>query len=224
MIDRRLHEWDVSPARAVAIQSEFASHLIDQPLPLESVRLVAGVDVSVKPDADGHARSRAAIAVLSFPDLRLIETAVAIQPTGFPYIPGLLAFREGPVVLEAYRQLRTLPDVLIFDGMGRAHPRRMGIAAHLGLWLDRPTIGCGKSWLIGEYEPPAPERGAWSPLYDRGEIIGAALRTRANVSPVFVSQGHRCDLVSAIALTLACTMRYRLPETTRAAHRAAGAF
>jgi deoxyribonuclease V len=224
MMPDPLHEWDVSPAQAAAIQRALAPRLIDQPLPLESVRLVAGVDVSVRPDADGHSLSRAAIAVLTFPELRLVETAAALQPTRFPYIPGLLAFREGPVVLEAYQRLRTLPDVLIFDGMGRAHPRRMGIAAHLGLWLDRPTIGCGKSWLIGEYDPPAPERGAWSPLRDRGEVIGAALRTRAHVSPVFVSPGHRCDLASAIALTLACTTRYRLPETTRAAHRAAGDF
>lgn len=224
MTPRLLHEWDVTPARAIALQRELASRLIDEPLPLESIELVAGVDVSVKPDAEGRALSRAAIAVLTFPDLRLIETATAIQPTPFPYIPGLLAFREGPVVLDAFDRLRHLPDALIFDGMGRAHPRRMGIAAHLGLWLDRPTVGCGKTWLIGEHQPPAPERGAWSPLRDKGEIIGAALRTRANVSPVYISHGHRCDLPSAIALTMACTTRYRLPETTRAAHHAAGEF
>lgn len=223
-----LHRWDVTPVEAVAVQHTLAPRLIsDQPIALDRVRLIAGVDVSVKPRPDSDPAhpafvSTAAVVVLSFPALTVLETVRAAMPTPFPYIPGLLTFREGPVLLDAFARLQHTPDVFIFDGMGRAHPRRMGIAAHLGLWLDRPTIGCGKTWLIGAYDEPPAERGAWSPMRDRGEVIGAAVRTRATAKPVYISVGHRAELTSAVALIMACTGRYRLPEPIRAAHHAAG--
>jgi deoxyribonuclease V len=223
MIVERLHDWNVTPEAAVAIQRELAAHVdCETPLALADVRLVAGVDVSVRPGPDGQSWSQAAVVVLSFPELRAVETVRAKLPTPFPYIPGLLAFREGPALEEAFTLLQTTPDVLLFDGMGRAHPRRMGIATHMGLWLQRPTVGCGKTLLVGRCSPPDDVRGAWSALTDRGETIGAALRTRAGVQPVYISSGHRIDLASSLALVMACTGRYRLPEPIRAAHRAAG--
>jgi deoxyribonuclease V len=161
------------------------------------------------------------VVVLTFPDLELVEHAIARQPTDFPYVPGLLSFREIPTVLEALAQLATSPDLILCDGQGIAHPRRFGIACHLGWWLDRPTIGVAKSRLIGEHEEPGPEKGSWTPLRHRDEVIGAVLRTRTNVKPVFVSPGHRVSLETAIHYTLACTPRYRLPETTRHADRLA---
>ncbi len=212
-----LHDWDLAPKAAIALQRELTPRLIsDVPLALEGVASIAGVDVSVR-----QKRSRAAVVVMSFPQLETLEIARAEAAASFPYIPGLLAFREGPVVLAALRRLRCEPEVFIFDGMGLMHPRRLGIASHLGLWLGRPTIGCGKSHLIGEYAEPAPEKGGCSPVRHRGELIGAALRTRSQVKPVFVSVGHMADLDSALRLTLAATTRYRLPEPLRAAHKAA---
>jgi deoxyribonuclease V len=219
-----LHDWNISPSEAIALQKKLASQLIDRPLDLDAMKLVAGVDVSVKPDAAGVPQSQAAIAVLSFPDLEPVETALAHMPTPFPYIPGLLSFREGPVLEAAFAQLQSEPDVYIFDGMGRAHPRRIGIAAHMGLWLNKPTIGCGKTLFVGRHAEPALERGSYADLIDRGEVIGVALRTRDKVKPVYISAGHLCDLSSAIALTMRCVTRYRLPEPIRAAHHAAGEF
>ncbi|MBC8099828.1 MAG: deoxyribonuclease V [Armatimonadetes bacterium] len=213
-----LHSWDLTPTAAIALQRELAVQcIVDQPLALESVRWVAGVDVSVQGD-----ESQAAVVVMTYPELQVVETVLARQPTPFPYIPGLLTFREGPVLVEAFAQLQQVPDVFIFDGMGRAHPRRIGIAAHLGLWLDKPTIGCGKTHLIGAYTDPGLHKGAASYLSDKGEVIGAVLRTRANTKPVFISAGHRIDLDSALRLVMACSPQYRLPEPIRAAHRAAG--
>jgi deoxyribonuclease V len=218
-----LHPWNLTPAEAVALQTQLASRLIvDAPLDLSAVRYVAGVDVSVKADKHGVDQSRAAVVVLTFPALRVVETVTAAIPTPFPYIPGLLSFREGPALERAFALLQYEPDAFLFDGMGRAHPRRIGIAAHLGLWLDRTTIGCGKTWLIGEYSEPPKERGAHAEMTDKGEVIGAALRTRATAKVVYISPGHRCDLASALALTMACTGKYRLPEPIRAAHNAAG--
>lgn len=220
-----LHDWNITPDAAIRLQKELAARLIsDRPLDLDAIRLVAGVDVSVKPDAAGVPQSQAAIAVLTFPDLTVVETALAHMPTPFPYIPGLLSFREGPVLEAAFAGLQSEPDVFIFDGMGRAHPRRIGIAAHMGLWLNRPTIGCGKTLLVGHHTEPPIERGGYANLVDRGELIGVALRTRDKVKPVYISPGHLCDLPSAIALTLRCVTRYRLPEPIRAAHHAAGEF
>ncbi|MDX2161360.1 MAG: deoxyribonuclease V [bacterium] len=220
-----LHEWAVTPAEAVALQKALASQLIaDRPLDIDAIRYVAGVDVSVKDTPGGVAMSQAAVAVLAFPSLRLVEAARAVLPTPFPYIPGLLSFREGAVILKAHELLTLQPDVYIFDGMGRAHPRRIGIASHIGLWLNKPTIGCGKTHLTGRYTDPPHERGAWSPLTDRDELIGAVLRTRPNTKPVYISVGHLASLPTALDLVMRCTGKYRLPEPIRAAHHAAGEF
>lgn len=214
-----LHTWNLSPQEAIALQRRLAQQLADVPLDWEALRTVAGVDVSVKGDT-----SQAAIVVLSFPELCVVETATARQPTPYPYIPGLLTFREGPVVLEALSRLRHEPDVFMFDGMGRIHPRRMGIAAHIGLWLQKPTLGCGKTHFIGHADEPGRQAGTISPLMDAEEVIGSVVRTRAGVRPVYISAGHLITLADAVALTLRCTTRYRLPEPIRAAHRAAGAL
>lgn len=214
------HDWNLTPEQAVALQKQMAAEVIsDQPLNLSAIRLVAGVDVSVRENV-----SQAAVVVLRYPDLTVIETVLAHAPTPFPYIPGLLSFREGPVLEDAFRQLQHEPDVFIFDGMGIMHPRRLGIASHMGLWLDRPTIGCGKTRLVGRYEEPEPERGSQSPLLYYGQQLGVVLRTRDRVKPVFISPGHRADLQTSIDVILACTPRYRLPEPIRAAHKAAGKF
>jgi deoxyribonuclease V len=213
------HPWNLSPAAAMALQRELRPHLIlaDR---LGSVRRVAGVDVGF--EANGTV-TRAAVAVLRYPELDLLETAIARRPTEFPYIPGLLSFRELPAVLEALDQLRELPDLLLCDGQGIAHPRRLGIASHLGLLVDVPSIGVAKTRLCGAHEePPTRPRGAWTPLRAaEGEIIGAVLRTRPGVKPLYVSPGHRIGLETAIAYVLGCCTRYRLPETTRHAHRLA---
>ncbi len=215
-----LHDWNISPADAVALQRRLAPQLVyDRPIDLDAVRRVAGVDVSVKNNV-----SQAAVVIMTFPDLQIIESRVAVQPTPFPYIPGLLSFREGPVLVDVFAQLEHEPDVFIFDGMGRAHPRRIGIASQMGLWLQKPTIGCGKTKLSGIYIEPPPERGASAPLIDRGELVGAILRTKEKTKPVFISVGHRADLATSVELVMRCTTRYRLPEPIRAAHNAAGDF
>jgi deoxyribonuclease V len=212
------HPWDVSPRQAREIQNDLRQ-LVRRCTLKDLPEIVAGVDVSVR---DGQARS--AIVLLSFPELTPFEAATAERPATFPYIPGLLAFREGPVVLEALERLTQRPDVLIFDAQGLAHPRRMGLATHLGLLLDLPSVGCAKSRLCGEYTEPDARKGSWTQLRDGDHVIGAVVRTRDNVKPLFVSIGHRVDLEAAVALVLDCTPRYRLPETTRWAHRvAAGA-
>lgn len=210
------HPWDVSPAEAREIQRQMCGYVLAQPLDHQP-EIVAGIDVSIK---DGQAR--AAVVLLSYPDLVPFRAATAEMPVSFPYVPGFLAFREGPVALAALEQLTEQPDVLIFDAQGLAHPRRMGLAAHLGVLLDVPAVGCAKSCLCGEYEEPGEKKGSWTPLVDGGEVIGAVVRTRDGVRPVFVSIGHRVDLGTAVALVLSCAPRYRLPETTRWAHRVAG--
>jgi deoxyribonuclease V len=161
------------------------------------------------------------VAVLRFPGLDLAEWAWAELPTDFPYIPGLLSFREIPVILAAMERLTLAPDLVLVDGQGIAHPRRIGIASHLGVLLDLPTIGAAKSRLVGRYDEPGPERGDRSPLVHRGEVVGAVLRTRSRVGPLFVSAGHRVSLDTAVGYTLACAPKYRLPETTRQAHNLA---
>lgn len=212
-----LHDWDLSPKAAIRLQARLAASLIsDAAFDIDAIESVAGVDVSVK---DGV--STAAVVVMRFPALAILETTRAEQATAFPYIPGLLAFREGPVILQALSQLRCEPDVFLFDGMGQIHPRKLGIAAHLGLWLGRPTLGCGKTHYIGEYNEPDALKGSFSPLIYRGEQLGVVLRTRTNVKPIYLSVGHLGEIDRAIALTLACTTKYRLPEPIRAAHRAA---
>ncbi len=182
------------------------------------VRRVAGVDVGVDQPTG---LARAAVVVLSYPDLTFLESAHARLPLSFPYVPGLLSFRELPVILQALQQLTQPPDLILCDGQGLAHPRRFGLACHLGVWCDIPTIGVAKSRLLGEHLPPGEKRGDWQPLLDGEEVIGAALRTRTGAKPLFISTGHRIDLATAMAYVLECAPRYRLPETTRQAHRLA---
>ena len=210
------HRWDVSPDEAKNIQYGLRQHMRSFALQ-DRPEIVAGVDVSVR---DGQARS--AVVLLSFPELEPVEAATAESPVTFPYVPGLLAFREGPVVLEAFERLTRQPDVLVFDAQGCAHPRRMGLATHLGILLDVPSVGCAKSRLCGEHDEPDAKKGSWTYLWDGDEIIGAVVRTRDYVKPVFVSIGHRVNLETAVALVLDCAPDYRLPETTRWAHWVAG--
>jgi deoxyribonuclease V len=211
------HPWDLTPHEAVALQQELRQYIIttDQ---LGVVGTVAGVDAGFEQDG---AITRAAVAVLSYPKLELLAIAIARRPTRFPYIPGLLSFREIPAVLDALAQLRITPDLLLCDGQGIAHPRRLGIASHLGLVTDIPSIGVAKSRLWGTHGPVPEERGRWTPLRDGTEIIGAVLRTRIGVQPLFISPGHRVSLATAIRYVMGCCTRYRLPETTRQAHRLA---
>lgn len=210
------HDWNLAPEAAGDLQSSLAERvrLSDEGCP---PRTVAGVDVSVKNEV-----SRAAVAVLSFPALEILTYAVAERPTVFPYIPGLLSFRETPVILDALARVNAEPDLLIFDGQGIAHPRRLGIASHVGVLLDRPTVGCAKSRLCGRHQEPPPERGGSAPLVHRGETIGTVLRTRDRVKPVFVSPGHRISMGMAVARVLDCCAGFRLPETTRWADGIAG--
>jgi deoxyribonuclease V len=211
------HPWRVSPAEARAIQERLSGRVVAAGEPTRLAR-VAGVDVGFEDDGK---TVRAAVAVLSYPGLQPVEAAIARVPTTFPYVPGLLSFRELPGVLGALARLRALPDLVLCDGQGLAHPRRFGIACHLGVLTGLPTIGVGKTRLIGEYDEPGRHKGDWSPLRHQGETLGAVLRTREGVKPVFVSPGHKVSLAAALRLTLSCTRRYRLPETTRAAHRLA---
>jgi deoxyribonuclease V len=212
---QKLHEWNLSPTEAIALQKELRARTRLVPLNISAIRTVAGADISFNKYSE---TIYAGIVVLEFPSLEVLETSGVITATKFPYIPGLLSFREIPALLEAWQKLRCEPDVLICDGHGIAHPRRLGIGAHAGLLVERPTIGCAKSVLVGKYEEPEKTRGSWSPMIHRGETIGAALRTKNNVQPVYVSPGHLCDLPSAIEVLLRCDTGYRIPEPTRRAH------
>ena len=217
MADTLAHPWPTSTREAIALQESLRDGVIERD-EVGEVRHVAGVDVGFE---DGGQTTRAAVVLLSFPDLALISSRVARRPTSFPYVPGLLAFRELPAILEALASLEARPDLILCDGHGRIHPRRFGLACHLGVATDIPTIGVGKSHYLGQYEPPGPNRGNWNPITDRGERIGAIVRTRPNVRPIYVSVGHRVDLAAAVATTLRCITRYRLPEPTRLAHQQA---
>ena len=212
-----MHAWDVSPKEAIEIQKALQTHvrLSDD---FGEIKTVAGVDVGFE---DNNTITRAAIAVLDFNTLEVVETAIARRPTTFPYVPGLLSFREVPCVLEAMLKLSAEPDLLLCDGQGIAHPRRFGIAAHLGLLLDIPAVGVGKSRLTGTHETVPLEKGSSVPLMDKGEQIGVVLRTRTNVSPLYISPGHRVSVDTAYQLVMHCVTKYRLPETTRHAHRLA---
>jgi len=210
----------VTPKEAAAIQRELRGRVVLDD-DLGEVRLVAGADIAL------DLRERLGIGgvvVYTMPGLEEVERRTAICPLTFPYIPGLLAFREAPVLLEVFAQLEAEPDVVMFDAHGLAHPRRMGLACHLGLVLDVPAIGCAKSVLVGAFDEPPAEKGAWTPLVHDGETVGAAVRTRDRVKPVYVSQGHRISLSRAIALTLACTDGTRIPKPTREADRLVGAL
>jgi deoxyribonuclease V len=215
--ERYAHGWNVDPSGAADIQRELRPQLITENR-LGTVNLVAGVDVGF-PNRD---IARAAVVILRFPELVPVDCAVAEEPVQFPYIPGLLAFREVPVVLAAVKKLQHLPDLFIFDAHGLAHPRRLGLASHAGLLLDTPSIGCAKSRLVGQHVELGVNRGDRSPLMDEGKQIGVVLRTRARVKPVYVSIGHKVDLETAVQYVLDCAPKYRLPETTRYAHRVAG--
>jgi deoxyribonuclease V len=211
---RHLHDWNLSPRDAVTLQSRLREQVIIAPLdrPIETI---AGADISFNKFSE---TIYAGIVVLRLPSLETVEEVGVVTTTQFPYVPGLLSFRETPAVLEAWTKLKIEPEAVMFDGQGIAHPRRIGIASHVGLMLERPTIGCAKSVLVGKYEEPPLERGAWTPMVDRGETIGAAVRTKARVQPIFVSPGHLIDLEGAIQLAMQCDGGYRQPEPTRRAH------
>lgn len=220
---RNLHEWNLSYAEARELQTRLAGQVRFEPLD-KPPRLIVGLDCAFSKDGK---RTFAAAVMLEVADvrgdsfdLRHVETVSAEQETRFPYIPGLLSFREAPVCLEAAGKLSREADLYLIDGQGIAHPRRLGLASHLGLFFDKPTVGCAKSRLIGTFDEPGSEKGAWSPLQDREEQIGAVVRTRSRVKPIFVSVGHKCTLEDAIRISLACTTRYRIPEPTRLAHQA----
>lgn len=213
------HAWDVSTAEARAIQIDLAGRVdLTDAVSLAAIETVAGVD-NTYVKMDGQTTAGAVVVVLTFPALEVIATAVAWQPIAFPYVPGLLSFREAPAVLAACADLTVEPDLFLCDGQGYAHPRRLGLASHLGLVLDQPTIGCAKSRLIGEYEEPERIFGAHTPLVDRGEVVGAAVRTRPRHKPLFVSPGHKISVETAVAITLVCCRDGAfLPEPTRLAH------
>ena len=225
-----LHNWNLSYSQARDCQISLASKVRLTPLKTQP-RLIAGIDCAFSRNGK---KIIAAVVVLRLPDFALVETENAVRKVTFPYIPGLLSFREAPACIAAVRKLKTEPDVFIVDGQGVAHPRRLGLAAHLGLFFDKPTIGCAKSRLTGFFEDPPLVKGAYSFLRDKestkrkennkrratkDEVIGAVVRTRTNVKPVFVSVGNKCTLEDAIKNTLGCTTKYRLPEPTRLAHQ-----
>jgi deoxyribonuclease V len=214
----KLHPWNVTPAEAVKIQKDLKERvsLIDD---FNKIELVDGVDVKYK---KGSAKATAAAVVLSFPGLEVLETQVVEGEVSFPYVPGLFSFREIPLLIPALEKLKTTPHVMLVDGQGIAHPQRMGLAAHLGILMDIPTIGCAKSRLLGTHEEPVKEKGAYAYLYDKAEVIGAVLRTRTNISPVYVSIGHKISLPTAVELVLMCTTKFRIPEPLRTAHIASG--
>jgi deoxyribonuclease V len=211
------HDWNLSAKEAIILQKQLSQEIILDDR-FGEITCVAGIDVGFE---ESGAVTRAAVCLLDFPSLEPREQAISRRPTTFPYIPGLLSFREAPAVLQALLTLKHKPNLLLCDGQGYAHPRRFGIACHLGLLTDTPSIGVGKSRLTGRFEPPGLEKGDWTPLIDRDETIGAVLRSRNNVSPIYISSGHRISLPSALRFVMACLTRYRLPETTRCAHKLA---
>lgn len=214
----RDHAWPSTLEEAIVIQEALRDRVITEDQLQEPIQYVAGVDMGF--EADGTI-SRAAVAVLSFPDLQVIETSLAHRPTTFPYVPGFLSFREIPAVLDALEKIKTTPDIILCDGQGIAHPRRLGIASHLGLLIDMPTIGVAKSRLLGKHEELAETKGSTQPLIYEGETVGAVLRSRTAVKPLYISSGHRISLPTAIDYVLRCTPKYRLPETTRIADKLA---
>lgn len=215
--EQPLHEWALTPEKAIALQRTLASQIIREDR-LGEVRFIAGVDMAIN---EQHEAARAAVVLLSFPEMEIVEKHVYEEPIRMPYVPGLLSFREAPPVLGAFKKLRQKPDLVMVDGQGIAHPRRIGIGAHLGLWLNIPTIGCAKSILSGHYKKDelGEEAGSWVPLIDKHEVIGAVVRTRTKVNPMFISVGHLISLETSIRYVLACSKGYRLPEPTRQADK-----
>lgn len=219
MKTRPLHKWDLPPKDAVKLQHKLRERVIERGV-IRNIRYVAGADVSVSAE---RTEMKAAVTLLSYPDMEPVENATANGKPAFPYVPGLLSFREGPLLLECFGKLKRKPDVIIFDGHGVAHPRRFGIAAHMGVWLETPSIGCAKSPLYGKFETPGDEKGVFTYIKDNeSRIIGACLRSRKGVKPIFISVGHKLSLDCAIEIVLNCTPRYRLPEPIRSAHNLAG--
>ena len=213
-----LHQWNLQPQAAIALQHKLAANIIRTDQLQGEVRFVAGVDMAINEETT---MARAEVVLLSYPAMEVIERHVYEEPVRMPYIPGLLSFREIPCILGAFALLSQQPDLVMVDGQGIAHPRYLGIASHLGLWLDLPTIGCAKSILRGHYDEKAlsEEAGAWLPLIYKRETIGAALRTRTRVKPMFISLGHRISLDTSLHYVLACCKGYRLPEPTRQADK-----
>ncbi len=214
MTIRPLHGWDLTPAEARALQVELARS-VDVSRPLAPPTILAAADVSYDKFAP---HLFAAVVVVRLPGFEVLETVGVKAPAPFPYISGLLSFREAPAVLEAFARLETTPDAVLCDGQGIAHPRRLGLASHLGLFLEIPTIGCAKSRLCGTYDEPGAERGNRSPLIDRGETIGAVYRSRSRTRPLFVSPGHLCDLEGAVSTVESALGKWRLPQPARLAH------
>jgi deoxyribonuclease V len=214
----KLHDWEVSVAQAREIQLSLAKKVVTED-GVVNPRIIAGIDISA-PDAQGVARG--AVVVLRYPEFSMVEVKFVEGKITFPYIPGLLSFRESPLILAACEKLTNTPDLVLIDGQGIAHPRRFGLASHVGLLLDLPTIGCAKSILCGQHEPAGEKAGSHAELFDNGELIGAALRTKSGVKPIYVSVGHKIDLASALQWVMKCCRGYRLPEPTRLAHLAAG--
>jgi deoxyribonuclease V len=217
---KKLHNWNLSYSQAIALQKSLSEKV--QLVELKNhPKTIAGIDCAFSRDKK---RIIACVVLLKLPGFEPIEMENATQKLTFPYIPGLLSFRESPACIAAVEKLKNEPDAFIIDGQGIAHPRRFGLACHLGLFFDKPTIGCAKSRLTGSFEEPAIEKGSYSPLKDGDEIIGAVVRTRTNVKPVFVSVGNKCLLKDAIKITLDCTTKYRIPEPTRLAHQLVSAL
>jgi len=230
MQTKNLHSWNLSYSQAIDLQKRLASKVQFTPLK-KPPKLIAGLDCAFTKNGQ---KIIAAAVIIKLPDFDLIETTTALRKVTFPYIPGLLSFREAPACIAAVEKLKKEPDMFLIDGQGIAHPRRLGLAAHLGLFFDKPTIGCAKSRLTGYFEDPPPEKGAYTLLKDKKgmipetshepkitnhEVIGAVVRSRSNVEPLFVSVGNKCLLKDAIKITLDCAIKYRLPEPTRLAHQ-----
>lgn len=217
----RLHDWNLTTSQARDLQNRLALDVCCLGNVVEP-RFIAGIDVSSPLRARGM--GTAAVVVLAYPGLELVETQTVRGQIDFPYVPGLLSFREAPLILQAFEKITHTPDLIIVDGQGIAHPRRMGIAAHLGLFFDIPTIGCAKSRLCGTYVEPAPAAGNFEELIDNGESVGVVLRTKNNVKPLFISVGNNIAIEDAVFWIMRCCRGYRLPEPIRFAHQAAGNF
>ena len=230
---KKLHKWNVSYSKAIELQKKLAGKLQFKPVKTPP-KLIAGLDCALSTEGQ---RIIACVILLRWPDLEIIETKQAVRKLSFPYIPGLLSFREAPACIAAVEKLKHTPDIFLIDGQGIAHPRRLGLATHLGLFFDKPTIGCAKSRLTGCFEEPPLQKGSYTllknekyakcqtshePRITNHEIIGAVVRTRTNVKPLFVSVGHKCSLKDAVKITLSCAIKYRLPEPTRLAHQLVG--
>lgn len=207
-----LHSWNISPKEAVKCQKELIPKIKLSP-DCHHIRTIAGADASYQ-----NGFIIGGITLLGYPELTLLDREYRLKKVKFPYVSGLLTFREGPVFIDLFRKINWTPDIILFDGQGIAHPRCMGIATHMGLWLDRPTIGCAKSRLIGSYASPGLRKGDYSLLFHKGMIIGAVLRTRDHVKPLFISPGNHINLEKAIQVTLSCISKYRIPEPVRQAH------